>query len=106
MKKTYNKLVRDGIIDIIKNDGKVCSSRILTDEEYLNCLNDKLQEELNEYLYSGDITEIADIEEVIRAILIVKKVTLEDFEKIREDKATKNGTFTKKLFLEWVEENE
>ena len=33
--KTYNKLVRDLIPDIIENSGKQCRTRILSDDEYL-----------------------------------------------------------------------
>ena len=34
MIKTYNKLVRDNIPDIIKNNGEDPITRILTNEEY------------------------------------------------------------------------
>ena len=81
--KIYNKLVRDKIPEIVlKNDGKTCKTKTLNDEEYLTSLNTKLQEELKEYLESGDVEELADLEEVLRAILDVKNVNFEEFEKI------------------------
>lgn len=98
--KIYNKLVRDKIPKIIEADNCVCSTRIMDDEEYLQALNTKLQEELKEYLESGEVEELADLEEVLRAILDAKKVTYEDFEKIRELKVEKRGAFKKKIFLE------
>lgn len=38
MKKVYNKLVRDNIIDIITADNKTCSFGVLNDNEYLDAL--------------------------------------------------------------------
>ena len=103
--KIYNKLVRDKIPEIIlKNDGKTCKTRTLNDEEYLTSLNTKLQEELKEYLESGDVEELADLEEVLRAILDVKNVNFEEFEKIRLNKVQKRGAFKDRIFLESVDE--
>lgn len=99
MKITYNKLVRDKIPEIIRADANTCETRILTDDEYLRELNTKLQEELKEYLESGDVEELADLEEVLRAILDVKSVSYSDFEKIRLNKNEKRGSFKDKIFL-------
>ncbi len=104
--KTYNKLVRDKIPEIICKDNKVCSIRKLDESEYLVSLNAKLQEELNEYLTSGEIEELADLEEVLRAILNAKKVTYEEFENVRKKKVEERGAFEKKIFLESVTEND
>lgn len=104
--KIYNKLVRDKIPDIIKSDNKTCLTKVLDDEEYLSSLNTKLQEEMKEYLQSGEVEELADLEEVLRAILDVKKVSYEDFEKIRLEKVSKRGTFKKKIFLESVDDGQ
>ena len=46
--RTYNKLVRDRIPEIIEADGKHCSVEMLSDEEYLLLLERKLDEELAE----------------------------------------------------------
>ena len=103
--KVYNKLVRDKIPEIITADnGKTCVTRIMEDDEYLKTLNTKMQEELKEYLESGDVEELADLEEVLRAILDVKKVSYDEFEKIRKAKVNKRGAFKKKIFLESVSE--
>ena len=48
-KVTYHKLVRDRIPEIIEASGKTCSCRILPDSEYLEMLDEKLNEELSEY---------------------------------------------------------
>ena len=61
--KVYNKLVRDKIPEIIDADnGKTCVTRIMEDDEYLETLNTKMQEELKEYLESGEVEELADLE--------------------------------------------
>lgn len=105
--KVYNKLVRDKIPDIIAADnGKTCVTRIMEDDEYLKALDTKMQEELKEYLESGEVEELADLEEVLRAILDVKKVSYDEFEKIRKAKVNKIGAFKKKIFLESVSEKD
>ena len=103
--KVYNKLVRDKIPEIITGDnGKTCVTRIMENHEYLETLNSKMQEELKEYLESGEVEELADLEEVLRAILDVKGISYEEFEKIRNAKVDKRGAFKKKIFLESVSE--
>lgn len=98
--KIYNKLVRDNIPEIMVKNGADPVIRILNDEEYLVELNKKLQEEVQEYLTDGNIEELADIEEVLRAILDVKNVSYDEFEEIRQSKVTKRGAFKDKIFLE------
>ena len=97
--KTYNKLVRDKIPEIIESNNESCNTRILDNAEYLQELNKKLKEEMTEYLESGDIEELADLEEVLRAILNAKDCKYEDFEKIRLAKVKKRGAFNSKIFL-------
>jgi len=101
--KIYNKLVRDRIPEIIENNNEICKIKILSNEEYLNELNRKMQEELKEYLESGDIEELADLEEVLRAILDLKECSYKEFENIRTNKVNKRGAFIKRIFLESVE---
>ena len=98
--RVYNKLVRDNIPEIMIKNGAKPVTRILTDEEYLIELNKKLLEEVKEYLESESIEEIADIEEVLLAILNVKEITRDEIEEVRKTKALKRGTFNKKIFLE------
>lgn len=97
--KFYNKLVRDNIPEIMLKNGAKPVTKILSDEEYLNELNIKLQEELNEYLLDGNIEELADLEEVLLAILKLKNISFEEFEKIRKEKVNKRGAFNKKIYL-------
>ena len=97
--KVYNKLVRDNIPNIIKSNKQNCSTRILNDDEYVVELNKKLVEEVNEYLQSGELEELADIEEVILALVKAKGFSYNQFEEIRKSKASIRGGFDKKIFL-------
>lgn len=102
---SYNKLVRDKIPEIIeKNEGRSCRTRVLDNAEYIVELNKKIQEELNEYLESGEIEELADLEEVLRAILDSKGMSYEEFERIRLEKVKKRGAFKDRIYLEGLEE--
>ncbi len=100
----YNKLVRDKIPDIITSKGNKPVVEVLEESEYIDKLEEKLEEELNEYIVDKSIEELADLVEVIYAILKVKNVNIEEFEKIRLDKAEKRGSFDERLLL--VEVNE
>ena len=102
---SYNKLVRDKIPEIIeRNEGRSCKTKVLNDDEYLFELNKKIKEELDEYLESGEVEELADLEEVLRAILDSKGVSYEEFEKIRQEKVNKRGAFKDRIYLEGLEE--
>ena len=100
----YNKLVRDKIPEIIEKDGKTCTCSILSDEEYLKKLDEKLGEELAEYQESKSMEELADLLEVMRAVAVARGSSIEEVEKIRQEKARKRGGFEKKILLEKVVE--
>lgn len=95
----YSKLVRDNIPEIIEIDGKKAVVKELNDEEYIEALNLKLEEELQEYMKFGEIEELADMVEVIYGILDYKGVSIEEFNGIRQEKADKRGAFNKRLML-------
>lgn len=102
--RIYNKLVRDKIPGIIEKNGGKCRLRILNDEEYLAALDRKLSEELSEYLESGSMEEIADLLEVIRAVIAARGSTMDEVEAIRAAKAAERGAFDKKIELISVED--
>lgn len=104
MIKTYNKLVRDRIPEIIEAKGDTCKTEILSDKEYRKLLDTKLNEEVAKYQADNNIEEIADILEVIYAIAKSKGYSVADLEKVRSDKAQKRGGFEKKILLVEVDE--
>ena len=102
---TYNKLVRDRIPEIIQSSGKKCSTEILSDEEYLKLVDAKLDEELAEYHKDQNIEELADLLEVIHAATIARGYTLEELEQVSAEKATKRGSFERRILLKEVYED-
>ena len=100
--KVYNKLVRDRIPEIIEASGKSCTCETLSDERYIALLNKKLQEEVTEYLESGTLEELADIGEVMHAILDYKGIPLEEFQRVRSEKLQERGGFKKRILLKEV----
>jgi len=97
--KIYNKLVRDKIPDIIAASGKKAGLRILSDDEYVRALDDKLREEVKEYLDSGDLEELADISEVLDAIREARGYTEADFICVKKKKSVERGGFSGRIFL-------
>lgn len=95
----YDKLVRDKIPQIIEKSGKNPVIKTLSQKEYVKALDLKLKEEVNEYAKSKNVEELADIEEVILAILKVRKVSKKEFDTIRTQKAKERGSFNKRIKL-------
>lgn len=104
--KNYYKLVRDRIPEIIESDGKSCICETLSDMEYLNLLDEKLNEELLEYQESKSLEELADLLEVVQAVVKAKGWTLEQLEQVRSEKAALRGGFDKKVLLKQVLEKQ
>ena len=105
MERTYNKLVRDNIPDIIISNEETPVTRILNDEEYKKALEEKLYEEYEEVLSAGGTErceELADMVEVIRALAKLENKSLEDIISLAEDKREKRGGFDDRIYLEKV----
>lgn len=98
-KKSYNKLVRDRIPEIIEQSGKTCVVSTLSDKAYLRMIDEKLTEELDEYYADGNIEELADLIEVIYAAAKARGYTIEQLEAVRVDKAQRRGAFDKRILL-------
>jgi len=72
MRRDYNKLVRDRIPEIIRSGGKQCGIETMPEAEYRQALLQKLVEEAQEARQAAPdelITELADLQEVIAALL-------------------------------------
>ncbi len=96
----YNKLVRDRIIEIIERKGEKASYHTATDEEYRQKLNEKLREEVDEFLESENKEEMADIFEVITSLLKLSGWSLEEIVSLQKEKCEKRGGFDKRIILE------
>lgn len=107
MKYVYNKLVRDKIPEEInKIEGRKCNYKILNKEEYLQELDNKLFEEAHEFVEEHSVEELADLMEVVFAIMEIKNMSIEDIEKARESKKIKKGAFKDRIYLIDVEQEE
>jgi len=100
--KSYNKLIRDRISEVIEADGTTCMTEILSDEQYVEMLDAKLNEELSEYQESKTLEELADLLEVMRSVIRARGWTWEQLEQVRQEKALQRGGFEKKLLLKEV----
>lgn len=101
----YNKLVRDKIPEIIASKNKKYNIKYLKDDELKDALNNKLLEEVNEFIESDhDIEEMADIFEIIGAILDLNNWTYDMVGQVQLDKVKARGAFEKGIFLIEAEE--
>jgi len=98
----YDKLIRDRIPEIIADNGQTARVRVLNGDEYLAKLDEKLGEELAEYLADGDVGELADLLEVIYAAALARGCSADQLDEIRRKKAEERGAFAEKLLLEEV----
>ena len=76
--KAYNKLVRDRIPGIIQGEGRECVTAFMSGSEYKTALHAKLIEEAQEVQAAepGHLaTELADVYEVLDALLTVHNIT-------------------------------
>lgn len=105
MKYIYNKLVRDKIPENINSmEGRNCNYKILNDKEYLEELDKKIFEEAHEFIEEHSVEELADLMEVIFAIMKDRNISMEDVENARQIKNNKKGAFNDKIYLIDVEQ--
>jgi len=99
----YDKLVRDRIPEIIEKDKKTPYIHIADDWEYRQRLQDKAHEEVNEVFAGTNVSEeLADVLEVIDAIIEFKGLNKEDIYEIMIAKKTKKGGFGGRIILDKV----
>lgn len=112
----YNQLVRDGVLECLKTEGKDFDFKKVKGLEYSSCLASKLEDSTFDVLqklrdYNLQVCSkpeipleaIADLMDVVDSIMKHHKFDYKKLEKLREEKIKKYGTFGKGLFLEWFE---
>jgi predicted house-cleaning noncanonical NTP pyrophosphatase (MazG superfamily) len=102
--RKVNKLVRDKVPGIIMENGEMPSFRILDDDEFLGALNDKLLEEVAEYMEHRNLEELADILQVVCTISELIGRGQRELEYLRSEKAAERGSFKTQLFLESIDD--
>lgn len=105
---TYNKLIRDNIIDKIENSWWTAVHHIATDEEFETKLKEKLIEEAKELTEAKTTEEIknelADVLKVTQEIKKLYNISEEEIIKIMQEKDEKAGWFDKKIILDEASE--
>ncbi len=96
----YNKLVRDGIPAHIRSKGEAVICHVADDAEYWVKLKEKLLEEVQEFQKDETADEIADILEVLDAIVEHKGFAWADIERLQGEKAAKRGRFKERIILD------
>ncbi|MCU5408717.1 nucleoside triphosphate pyrophosphohydrolase [Bacillus thuringiensis] len=95
--------MRNKIPQIIKSNGKTPTTRILPEDEYIEELCKKTQEELTEYIKAktkpDKLEELSDLLELINALAEHEGTTLEEINNIRKKKAEERGGFSDRVFL-------
>lgn len=102
IKKVYNKLVRDRIPEIIAASGRNCTYEILSDIDYIQSLDKKLNEELAEYQADKSLEELADLLEVMEAVVVARGYKWEELNRIRLEKRAKRGGFEQRIWLKEI----
>ncbi len=99
-----SKLVRDLIPEVIPED-KLDLYRFstLNEEDYRTHLNNKLLEEVKEYLEAENMEELADIFEVIDSIIKLNNFDRNELSAVQKSKKEKRGGFEKRIFMEVVD---
>ncbi|WP_439343705.1 nucleoside triphosphate pyrophosphohydrolase [Vacuolonema iberomarrocanum] len=98
-----NKLVRDRIPEIIRAAGNTCEIEVLSDDDYKMALRDKLMEEAKEAAAAADVetmmTELADLYEVVTALMAVYKISPEAVRSKQMWRRERRGAFRKRIRL-------
>ncbi len=105
-RKTYDKLVRDLIPDIIRGDGHACAVETLDNEAFRRALRNKLVEEAQEAADASDddlVTELADLQEVVDALIQAYGYTHQTVAGMQQERRGQRGGFARRLRLLWTE---
>jgi predicted house-cleaning noncanonical NTP pyrophosphatase (MazG superfamily) len=106
----YDKLVRDKIPEIITKAGKKCIVRTAAPSEYKEYLFKKIIEEVEELKAASTIDnvkeEVADVFTVLCEICKINNINFAETVTQQIAKETKNGSFSKRIILVEVLEND
>ena len=109
MERRHNKLVRDKVPQIIKENKQIPTIRKLNEEDFVNELFRKLEEEVQEIIGARNdknelVMEIGDVYEVLDAIIDLYKLDKSLILELQKKKKQERGGFEGKIYLESVEE--
>jgi predicted house-cleaning noncanonical NTP pyrophosphatase (MazG superfamily) len=104
------KLIRDGMLEAMHRQGLRTFDRVMNEEEFNIRILDKLVEEAAEVRAARTpaelIEELADVHEVMLALMSIHGLSPEDIEGRRVEKRAQYGAFDGRIYNEAVEANE
>ena len=101
----YDKLVRDKIPQILEEKNKNFVAYKAADGDYPLYLKRKLREEVDEFLESPSVHELADVYEVLSALLKDMDITMADVRRERAIKNDERGAFDDRWILAEVKDD-
>ena len=109
MRTEHDKLVRDKIPEIIRASGNQYETTTLSDIDYIEALRHKLVEEAGEAAIAKPeelAQELADVMEVIDALMAAAGIELEEVKEIQKEKRSQRGGFDNRIKLLWTRTSE
>ena len=107
MRRTYDKLIRDRIPELMDADGVRYGVDVLDDAAFRVALLEKLVEEAGEVRAaegrSERVIELADVLEVVEALLEVEGVGWDEVRGVQVERRASRGGFQRRLRLRWPE---
>ncbi len=102
-----DKLIRDKLVEILRNEGITVYERQLNPQEYLRRVKDKLEEEVEEVFAAKTpeslLEELADLSEIILAFAQAHGFTSDQLEAARISKRETKGGFDQRIYNAFVE---
>lgn len=107
MRRTYEKLIRDRIPELMDADGVRYEVDVLDDHAFRAALLAKLEEEATEARAAEGRTErvkeLADVLEVFEALLASEGIEWDDVRAVQRSRRETRGGFERRLWLRWTE---
>ncbi len=95
----YHKLIRDKIPKTIEDTGKQCTSKILSNDEYIKTLQKKvLRNSRSTSIARITMRQLADLLEIIHSFAEYHGVSINKIEESRKRKPELRGGFKDKFF--------
>ena len=99
----HNKLVRSKVIEKLKRKRIDHTFHLANKTQYDKGLHEKLLEEAQEFVQARTKQEMADVQEVVRQLVIYHGWDPTEIEKIRLEKFEKEGGFDQPIILDTCE---
>lgn len=103
MPEEYDKLVRDRIPEVVRENGETPVTHRVEGDEYRDRLAAKLVEEAEEYAEDREVGELGDVLDVVDAIVAARDVDHDELDDERASKRRERGGFADGVVLERVE---